>query len=230
MRSLQFLILMLLATAARADYYYYKCSSGLVDCSAENFVGEYYGDYGLTHLQPVEWPNEPTYYALGIGILFSNSHGQAVGYADPCCAGGSLVLVFGENGVVHCVLLECRDEDERIMGISESGIIAANSPDFSGGFLSDFQGHLLLVGDTTSQLLHSPSGDVLLSQFLIEGMNAKNGQLLVNAIAEDADSRNIVGSGEAVLSPFAVPEPSTFLMVATAAGIALLVLRSRRMT
>jgi hypothetical protein len=194
MRALQFLVLVLLVTASRADGippypYFYTCASEVIDCSnfpqqVVNSQGEEVGDdAGVAYYRSSDGQITQlgeTYYAIGIadsGVYLFNE------------IGGDAVVGFG---AVRLGLTAPNVDTDALN--AEFGITCP-SP--------------LVPG--------CPAGDAF-SLTGITGIGIHNAdQLLVNLQIGIGP----VESVEGVLSPTAVPEPSALLLLAAVIGLSI---------
>jgi PEP-CTERM motif len=233
MRTLQLLALVLLATAARADTltfpYFYACDSGVVDCSAA-FADSphYYGDFGMNTVSPTG-PFGP----VGSGpssMFLSNLNGIVIGInSDTGDASGN---VIGQNGFVHWWPAD--NESAQFVDINNNNVAVGNlwanfadpgagfiwQGGYDGAFIAERLPAGVVPGDCNQLVQPGCTG----SNFNNVAINDSN-QILVDVSFWTPDSPSVTEM-RGVLSPFAVPEPSTLLLLATAVGVAWLVRRS----
>ncbi len=216
MRSLQLLTLALLAAAAWADEYnfFYSCDSGIVNCA--DFPKHYNGDFGMNGQPPLGFDQGVTggesYSAV---VTESNIHGEVIG--DLGTFNGNYGF-YGFGGTIY--------PDLGTQGVD--GLFLPVDINDNGTYLYDIQlasGNAVFVNhDNLRQLINSPAiaaqfGAQAVGDFdnFAYGLNDQNQILLdLSVYYAPGDVRTVEG----VLSPTAVPEPSTLLLLTV--GIALL--------
>ena len=218
MRSLQLLALALLATVARSDSlpvfnYFYSCASDVIDCS--NFPIHQEGPTRTFDIsaQPANGffgaviATQPGFTGpVSWRQVASNNRGEALGYLDD-----------GVFGTLRPVLMDPTGEIFSLIGwaldINNSGLIVENAID--GPFVQDavsLDFTCPVCGPFVSPSLNAALNFRIIGQ--VDGVNDAN-QIFVELEA-----------GRGVLSPFAVLEPSTLLLLAT--GSIVLACRFRR--
>jgi len=201
--------LTLLTAPAMADLtsiptysYFYTCDSGFVDCGA--FPEHWNGDFGLSGLQPVNWPGD----GLGTGRFnpaASNAEGEVIGnvtasfFAEPLPG-------YGVNGTVYFVLADgaiCPDLEEQAVDINNNGLYVFASLGEGGSF------SLIGLGQTATELSSVIDVPGILTAVPL-GINDEN-QVLADAFS------GLDSSVEGVFSPFpvTVPEPSSLYLLIT---------------
>jgi hypothetical protein len=212
MRSLQLLVLALLATAAWADNvpffnYFYDSSLGLefpgftqdegpvrtFDLAAQPANGFFYSDIA---------PNFPNFDFSQVtwDQVSSNNRGEALGNLPAYLLTTSVLM--GPTGEIFPVTLFA-------VFINDNGIILTNGID--GPFLADASA-IEANGRAVARMLPEiMSPDIISNVF----NNHVTGFVEINGI-NDLNQVFVTGDGiSGVLSPFAVPEPSTLLLLAS---------------
>src|SRR5258708_17124341 len=142
MRSLQSLILALLAMAAKADIpdfqYLYPCDSGVIDCN--DFPMHHGGRliFPTHQLYPIDGlPNPQMIYAYPVvdsdhggsfGVAASNDHGQAIGdlHSVPIDVPNSNEGGLIDGGNLYCLCIQ----DFRAIDINNNGVWLGEAPGF----------------------------------------------------------------------------------------------------
>jgi hypothetical protein len=185
--------------------YFYTCSSGVENCTTFDRSNNYYGDFGMNGLVPVNWPPS-VMPALTFKAKISNKEGQALGYVYNTTGGA---LAYGSDGIVTCLFSCLNDETYPVFGLNDNGLYV---------FQLNLPGVWIGLGTTEFARL----GDVFLNysfsvpvDFEPLGINDAN-QILVRF--SDATGSGAF-SGDGILSPTSIPEPSSIALVATVIGV-----------
>jgi hypothetical protein len=191
--------------------YFYSCSSGVVDCVNFDRNQNYYGDFGMNGLVPTNWGNGPASFHVDM----SNKRGEVIGRVNAINADS---MAYGLNGVVMCVAGGCRDMADHPVALNDNGLFLFYSgygP--SCAYIGYGFNEIAELGPSTMGVGTSCGlADVLhLSNFQFGeirgvgtlGINNDN-QILANILTEQ-------GPVQGVLSPSAVPEPTTLALLTT---------------
>jgi len=207
MRSLQLLVLALLTIAARADGipaypYFYTCESGVVDCSGFGMHG---GGGWSNGLPSIGFPELALSFGLNgyLQVTAANSRGEAIGTIyGGSLVGSGLAGYAGLDGQSYC--LRYCGEYTYPVDINNNGLFLFNSA--GSGFAQIGFGSAVGFPSTSSlQVDQSAIPAGIGGDIWGLGINDSN-QVLVSFISSPV---------KGVLSPFAVPEPSAVLLLAT---------------